>query len=156
MPNHRSPDRCRDCDVQLILGVNWKQYDRMHSTKLCIEHSKAKSLARMRRYQRERPAYFRDAARESAQRLRQEVLDHYGHACTCCGQLGDLFLSIDHVDNDGAAHRKQLGGGTGYVYRALRRLGYPTGFQTLCHNCNHAKHLNGGTCPHTTAVAKEM
>lgn len=106
----------------------------------------------MRRYQRSRPAYFREAARKSAQKLRQEVLDHYGHACACCGLTGDLFLALDHINNDGNEHRKFLSGGSAGVYRAVRRLGYPLGFQVLCHSCNYAKHLNGGTCPHQEAI----
>lgn len=152
MPNRRSPDICRACGVALVLDVNWTSYDQKHSVKLCREHSREKSLARMRRYQRERPEYFNQATKKSQAKLRQEVLDHYGHACACCGVTGDMFLSIDHIDNDGAEHRRQLAGkqagGTMYVYRAIRNLGFPDGFQTLCHNCNFAKHLNGGTCPH--------
>jgi hypothetical protein len=105
------------------------------------------------------PDYYRKAARESYRKLRQEILDHYGHACVCCGVTGDLFLAVDHINNDGGDHRRALSNtkaGTTYVYRALRRLGFPQeGFQVLCHNCNSAKHLNGGVCPHQVTRAEE-
>src|SRR5262249_9050656 len=32
------------------------------------------------------------------QRLRNEVLDHYGPVCVCCGQTNRDFLQVDHID----------------------------------------------------------
>lgn len=82
------------------------------------------------------------------QRQRQEVLDAYGRECACCGEDIEEFLSIDHMDGSGAAHRKELGmKGGGQFYGWLRREGFPEGFQTLCMNCNHAKG-HYGKCPH--------
>jgi len=45
---------------------------------------------------------------------------------------------IDHIKNDGAAHRKQVGVS---FYRWLQTHGYPKGFQVLCANHNLKKHL---------------
>jgi hypothetical protein len=56
-----------------------------------------------------------------------------------------VFLAIDHVDNSGAKHKKEIGGAA-YFYRWLRNNGYPPGFQVLCFNCNWAK--SHGGCPH--------
>lgn len=82
------------------------------------------------------------------QRMRQEVLDAYGRKCTCCGETQEEFLSIDHIDGNGAEHRRELGiKGGGQFYAWLRRQGFPDGFQILCMNCNHAKG-HYGTCPH--------
>lgn len=36
-------------------------------------------------------------------------------------------------------------------YQWLEDNDYPPGFQTLCHNCNHAKHVLG-VCPHREEV----
>jgi len=83
-------------------------------------------------------------------RLKDECFSHYGgYKCVCCGEEQKIFLTIDHVNNDGNVHRKQIGyrGGIG-VYTWLRKNNFPEGFQVLCFNCNHGKHLNGGTCPH--------
>lgn len=56
------------------------------------------------------------------------------------------MLTIDHMNNDGAAHRREIGNRR--IYEWLERNGYPSGFQVLCFNCNMARHLNGGECPH--------
>jgi len=83
--------------------------------------------------------------------LREEVFAAYGgKRCACCGEAEPLFLSIDHVDNDGAQMRRSgthSRGGTQF-YQWLRKNGFPAGFQVLCMNCNLGKHRNGGVCPH--------
>jgi hypothetical protein len=61
------------------------------------------------------------------------------------------FLQIDHVNNDGAEHRKQLGRGGSRLYQWLRKHNFPTGFQVLCANCNRGKALLG-VCPHQLKV----
>jgi hypothetical protein len=86
------------------------------------------------------------------QRLRKEVLTAYAVggviACRCCGEDEEKFLAMDHVNNDGAAHRKRPEHGTGNgFYIWLKRNGWPPGFQILCHNCNFAKSAHG-VCPH--------
>lgn len=89
-------------------------------------------------------------------KLRIEVMDAYGGAkCACCGETEEKFLSIDHVHNDGASHRRQIGAkdgnGKGAATRTLtwiKQNGFPAGFQVLCMNCNFGKARNGGVCPH--------
>ena len=95
------------------------------------------------------------AARRKAHRvhyagLRQGVLRAYGNECACCGEAQELFLSIDHIDGGGAQHRKEISKGQGgrRLYEWLKAEGYPSGFQTLCRNCNWGKSLNNNTCPH--------
>lgn len=88
-----------------------------------------------------------NTSKQARRRLRQLVLDHYGRACTCCGESEELFLEIDHIENDGAAHRKEIGV-SGQFYGWLRRNKFPPGYTTLCANCNHGKQRNGGICPH--------
>ncbi len=92
--------------------------------------------------------------------LRDDVFEAYGgYACSCpgCTQIDPLFLSIDHINNDGAAHRKQIQKEMGYAcrigsnqfYRWLQKHKCPPGFQVYCMNCNMGKHRNGGVCPRT-------
>ncbi len=78
-----------------------------------------------------------------------------GYKCNCCGETIKQFLSIDHINNDGAKHRKELTGdsrrgGGNNLYIWLKRNKYPAGFQVLCMNCNCGKYRNGGVCPHKT------
>lgn len=90
------------------------------------------------------------------QKLRSEVMDAYGgKRCACCGETEPKFLTIDHVFNDGAKHRRQIGYGDGNGKGAssrtlawIKKHNFPGGFQVLCMNCNLGKQRNGGTCPH--------
>lgn len=100
-------------------------------------------------------AIVRKSLAKARKRDRDAVLAAYGGVCACCGEHRDVFLSIDHVDGNGAAHRRELAGGkrragTGNtIYRWLCKQGFPAGFQILCFNCNFAKHRLG-ECPHET------
>jgi hypothetical protein len=86
-------------------------------------------------------------AAERRQNLRFEVLQAYGHTCTCCGESRHEFLAVDHINGDGAYDRRA--GRVGYVlYLWLKQNGYPKDrFRLLCHNCNSAIGFYG-YCPH--------
>jgi len=81
-------------------------------------------------------------------KLKTDLFYHYGNACICCRETEPMFLTVDHINNDGAQHRKTLGGtgSGGHLYSWLRQNNYPKGFQILCWNCNWAKGQGG--CPH--------
>lgn len=83
--------------------------------------------------------------RARGRRLRDAVFAHYGRQCACCGEREDAFLVIDHVAGRGNDHRREVGSGWA-AYKWLLDAGFPSGFQTLCHNCNAAKAKGG--CPH--------
>ena len=74
---------------------------------------------------------------------RLTVIDAYGGVCACCGEYRYEFLALDHVNNDGAAHRKEVGD----VYKWAIKTKFPPSLQLLCHNCNMAKAIYGH-CPH--------
>ena len=86
----------------------------------------------------------RDKKRHAA--ARDKVFNHYGNQCKCCGESNLMFLSIDHVNNDGAAHRREIG--KIGINSWLISNNFPPGFQLLCFNCNMGKQRNGGVCPH--------
>lgn len=122
------------------------------------EKNKAHRLNRAReRYSKDPSKYWpqvrKDRAKELARErlivLRDKVFSHYGKTCACCGELNPLFLSIDHINNDGAEMRMVHGVGV-RLYRWLIKNGFPPGFQVLCLNCNIGKARNGGICPHKT------
>ena len=115
----------------------------------------------LKRYAKDRQdpnwvAAERKRGREYWKTLRHEAIMAYGgYRCACCGETEPLFLSLDHVNNDGAEHRRNLGydegngkGASSGILSWLKNNGYPAGFQILCMNCNHAKGRNGGVCPH--------
>ena len=76
------------------------------------------------------------AARERYQVFKKKVFDAYGgFVCACCGETHQECLSIDHIDNKGAEHRRQVKN----LYPWLVRNDFPSGFQVLCMNCNWSK-----------------
>ena len=82
-------------------------------------------------------------------KLKQEVLDHYGNKCVCCNEAIFEFLSIDHINNNGAAHRKVSGKGQNF-YKWIIENNFPNDLQILCFNCNCAKGFYK-RCPHEVA-----
>jgi len=130
-----APTRCKDCHR----AARKRWYDKNREAIIAKQHefylaNRDQEIARMKK---------------RADRRRDEVLNAYGGQCACCGETRRMFLTIDHVNNDGAEHRRQIGGKSATrILRWLCENGYPPGFQVLCWNCNHAKHLNGGVCPH--------
>lgn len=87
-------------------------------------------------------------------KLRVLALQSYGGKCACCGLEDQPFLSIDHINNDGARHRRQekLKGSGYHLYAWLKKHNFPNGFQVLCYNCNLAKQ-HFGMCPHQMSPA---
>lgn len=88
---------------------------------------------------------YKERRNENHRILKEEVFSKYGSVCNCCREFRIAFLSIDHTQGGGNIHRKEV---KSNIYRWLKRNNYPEGFQLLCHNCNHGKHINGGICPH--------
>lgn len=80
-------------------------------------------------------------------KLKAEVLTHYAGGelkCKKCPEADLGVLTIDHINGDGADHRRELFGhnlkGGGYKFWLwLKKKGYPEGFQTLCFNCQFRK-----------------
>ena len=94
--------------------------------------------------------YHKQYGKRYHQKLKVEVILHYGGRCACpgCGESRIEFLTIDHINNDGAEHRRFIGKKSGSsTYRWLKKSQFPDGFQVLCFNCNFAKWAYG-VCPH--------
>lgn len=85
--------------------------------------------------------------RTYAKTLFTQMIETYGGKCKCCGITEITFLSLEHVNKDGAKHRREKGCGLG-TYLDLRKRGFPKdGYTVLCMNCNHAIGRIG-YCPH--------
>lgn len=92
----------------------------------------------------------RELNRKSNDKLKYEVFMHYSEdlmICNCCGETTIKFLTLDHINGNGAQHRKEVGSAR-QVYRDLRKNNYPEGYQILCYNCNCGRAKNNGVCPH--------
>jgi hypothetical protein len=90
-------------------------------------------------------------------RKKLEVLEHLGSSCACCGETNPLFLTIDHVQNDGSEHRKRERLHTWMqLVSRIKREGWPRGrYQVLCYNCNVVKG-HYGSCPHQSGQSAEQ
>jgi hypothetical protein len=87
-------------------------------------------------------------SRKRRLRWKRLVFGHYCQGsshCACCKLATFEFLTIDHVNGDGAAHRREIN--TGQFSQWVIRNNFPAGLQALCHCCNHAKGCFG-RCPH--------
>jgi len=137
---------CKQCE---------KQYHdkNINNTRIWRKKNKDILYEKAKKYwikNKDRFIYIKNAYRL---KLKTECFNAYGGClCKCCGEKELAFLSIDHINNDGAKERKKLktvGGGANF-YRYLKRHNYPDKhrYQVLCMNCQTGKKNNKGICPH--------
>ncbi len=106
-----------------------------------------KNKRKVLRYCKEYYIKNRSAVRARYQRykwkLKLQVINAYGGKCSCCPENEPKFLTIEHINKDGKAHRAAVGN----VYIDIRNRGFPPEYTIHCFNCNIAKSLFG-VCPH--------
>lgn len=145
-----TPDACR-CPACVEHGKRDVKQRREKRTKagLCIDCAEPSGGTKRCRKCLDKA---NETSKEYCIQTKIEVMEHYGGPrCACCGEDHLIMLSLDHVDQNGAADRKENGkSGTGFYLR-LRKLGYPPGFRVLCRNCNYAVYFSPNhVCPHRT------
>lgn len=125
---------------RVILREKSRNYNALPQTKKRnLESQRIRRLANPEKYKNEQ--------RRSYLKYKMIVINHYGGKCACCGETNVEFLSIDHINNNGAEHRNALKISSGIqFYLWLIKNIFPSGFQVLCMNCNLAK--RSGVCPH--------
>lgn len=92
------------------------------------------------------PEFIAFYVKECNRHLKMEVLLAYGAECFCCQETDFYFLTLDHKNNDGAAHKKERKNTS--LYRWAKKNDYPEILQVSCWNCNSGRAVNGGICPH--------
>jgi hypothetical protein len=147
---------CRDCGERKEdkdFNVDGEGYQYQPCKTCCGKRNKEwrnKHVEHLKSYMKEWIDNNRDKHnsynRNRNKKLKDSVLAYYGNKCICCGETEPKFLTIDHVLNDGAAHRKEVHGDK--IYSHIIKANFPDTFQILCWNCNLGKHINGGVCPH--------
>ena len=85
----------------------------------------------------------------------RELLELLGNECKCCGEAYLPALAVDHVNGDGAEHKKELRYNPSHSYflKHLKAGTLKRPIQLLCHNCNIAKGTDL-TCPCRYAKAE--
>jgi hypothetical protein len=104
------------------------------------------------KYYADNPSVKSSYNRKGYAKAKDIVFDHYGWRCACCGETEPLFLTIDHVNNDGGGRYRTTTGRALYV--SIIQSGFSSEYQVLCWNCNTGRHRNGGVCPHTISTSR--
>jgi hypothetical protein len=145
--------RCKECQKLATTGWRRNNPDKNRVIEQRFRENHAEKLRRKNRaYYQANREFAKQSSRDYYRRLKDAAYQAYGgYVCACCGEAEPMFLCLDHVNNDGNAHRAVV---KPYrLYKWLQEEQYPTGFlQVLCFNCNQGKRLNGGVCPHQKAV----
>lgn len=84
--------------------------------------------------------------------VQEAIFEHYGRVCVCCGEDNPLFLTLDHINNDGNIQRM---GRSHNTWTQAASDGFPEDLQMLCYNCNLGKTRNNGVCPHRSALTSD-
>jgi hypothetical protein len=141
----------KDCIICLIALTieNTRSGDIARANYIC------KSCHKKRDQQKyiNRKEIIREQQRKYEINIKMKIIEEYGGKCACCNENTPEFLTIDHINNNGAKERELTKQGSGgKIYRWLIKNGYPKdNYQLLCYNCNCAKGFCG-VCPHKKEV----
>ena len=139
---------------QQKLEDDWKQHLKEYHQ---IPRVRKKRLMKAKQHYKENVEEIRKRTlicmKKLTKKFRLIIINHYTNGtkrCNCCNQKFEnmIFLTIDHVNNDGIHERKTKTGNGLPLLRKIIKNNFPKDYQILCWNCNLGKHLNGGICPH--------
>ena len=147
--------KCKVCKKTKALKQFAKNEDFfLWTCRVCYRKAQSKRFAD---YHAANTARINEAQRRRYVAAKRKVFEHYGNCCACCGENEPLFLTVDHVDNDGWSQRRGHGKSShNNIYAWLVKECFPLKFQILCSNCNHGKHRNGGVCPHVSKALNDQ
>lgn len=93
---------------------------------------------------------------KSRLKVRLAALEAYGKKCAQCGETRLPCLEFDHINNDGAEHRRGRGKSPSTKLCVwLKNHGYPKDvIQILCANCHRMKHYRDGKRYHDRGEAE--
>lgn len=122
--------RCKILKNSLEFNKNKARYDGLHS--VCKECRKIVNPKYSKKYWENNYHY----------KQKFIVIAYYSMSEMCCRNCrynNIKALEIDHINNDGAKHRKEIKGG--HLYSWLINNNFPDGFQVLCATCNALKRI---------------
>ena len=117
---------------------NRAAYNRRHYEKN-REKIREQKRINMQRYRAENPEIHRARSRQARIKQRQAVFEMYGHECVLCGFADKRALTLDHIKNNGAEERLELGE-RGVYRRAIAEF-RPDEYRILCMNCQFIKRI---------------
>lgn len=138
-----TPRPCKTCPTVFVPPPDGNQ---SHTCPACVkarnseryQAAKDAILARNRKWRKKHgqpgsPYMQRQLklAYERRAKRKDEVYAHYGDRCECCGETERMFLTIDHIDGNGNAHRREIKKAD--LAQWLWQNGMPAGFRILCY-----------------------
>lgn len=116
----------------------WREENREHHREHCARYAKNRRLTD--------PVWWEQRkaiGRKRARAIRRETIMAYGGPiCVCehkngqCGPKPFEHLALDHATGESRKNFPKRRGNA--LFPRLKKLGYPSGFRVLCHNCNCA------------------
>lgn len=142
-PPRKSRQTCDECAIRTSNYTKKMRSARIDGGKCCVC---GKNELFTKRHCTDCYEKHKQSAKKQYDELKDEVYVAYGgYRCVCCGETEAVFLSIDHIDQNGETHRKEIGS---RIYRWLKTNNFPYGFQVLCMNCQWGRMRCNGVCPH--------
>jgi Ser-tRNA(Ala) deacylase AlaX len=146
---------CKDC--RNVNEKKWREQNpelmRAKRKRYAEKHGD-KIRAYQRKYRRKNPKRYKAITKRYREKLKLEILTHYGGdppKCACCGESTIEFLTIDHIKGGGYRHRRRI---IGNIYTWLKKNDFPKEFRVLCMNCNFSIGKYG-YCPHKNRMRKK-
>lgn len=159
---------CKGCGKEFLADAVMRNRGRKYCSNKCMESHvvcickeegcdepvKARSYYNAANIQKHKAYCSKHKRLKGRFHARVEVLNLLGGKCAYCSEREPRYLQIDHVHNDGQAHRKEIasrrtntlekaqGLWPAEVKRHIEK--YPGSLQVLCANCNCSKNGNGG------------
>lgn len=130
---------------------------------LDVQHQLRECILKMIQTRQSNPAHPNLSKMSILKSLYTEKLKQTKLHCACCDESHEEFLTLDHVKNNGAEHKRTIAkmgqhkNSHHYVslYYYLLVYGFDASdYQILCYNCNSSLG-NRGYCPHNPEIKRE-
>jgi len=140
-----------------------RKRDRMRANGICTSCGAVADVHRVTckkcrdrqlRHRKNNPEKIKLAQRARNQKIKAQAIYHYGRSCECCGEANLHFLTLDHTNDDGRGHRKEMlaeGSGSLYQWLLKQKFEHSYSLRVLCYNCNLGRRITK-VCPHQLDV----
>ena len=111
---------------------------------------------KIKEYREKTKEWKKEYNKKYRQENKELVYNHYGNGvieCACCREKEIDFLSLDHIYNNGAKHRKKVGKTISFKW--IMKNNFPPIFQLLCMNCNFSKGKRKNNCKCIHQIRRE-
>lgn len=150
---------CSTCGIVKPLSEFWRERSKpdgrkarcaacsLISNKASYDKNPSSRVASTAKWRSSNPGRFNTYMAERRQRIKVDLVTGYGGKCTCCGETAIEFLTLEHLNGGGRAHRAAKDSLA--IFNEVIKAGFPNEYTILCMNCNFAKRF-GKECPHVT------